>query len=167
MIATLAGATKADTVGVGAVGVTVTVTGLDIRPLDWVVLWVDMNRASIAGYGEADLPFGSYGWLTQDGQDQRSSINRWTVATWSGVSDETLRKYYSQELRMGHIKANSQIAQSLFKKATSDGSQSVTAAIFWAKTRMGWRETSNLDLSGGIKVEIVRFSDARNDTPST
>lgn len=34
------------------------------------------------------------------------------------------------------------MAQSLFfRKATGDGPQSVTAAIFWAKTRMGWKET--------------------------
>ena len=33
--------------------------------------------------------------------------------------------------------------QSLYKKATGDGPQSVTAAIFWAKTRMGWRETQH------------------------
>ncbi len=31
----------------------------------------------------------------------------------------------------GHIKANSQVAESLYQKAFGDGSQSVTAAIFW------------------------------------
>ena len=75
------------------------------------------------------------------------------IALSVGLSDVTLRKYYDQELRMGHIKANSQIAQSLFKKATSDGPQSVTAAIFWAKTRMGWRET--VDHTGKLQVVLT------------
>jgi len=32
------------------------------------------------------------------------------------------------------------VAESLFRKATGEGSQSVTAAIFWLKTKGGWRE---------------------------
>ncbi len=41
----------------------------------------------------------------------------------------------------GQIKATAKVAESLFRKATGDGAQSVTAAIFWLKTRGGWRET--------------------------
>jgi len=33
------------------------------------------------------------------------------------------------------------VAEFLFRKATTDGPQCVTAAIFWMKTRGGWRET--------------------------
>src|ERR1700704_227262 len=53
---------------------------------------------------------------------------------------KTLRKAFREELDAGKATANSMVAQSLFKKATSDGSQSVTAAIFWLKTQAGWRE---------------------------
>ena len=42
----------------------------------------------------------------------------------------------------GQIKATAKVAESLFRKATTDGAQSVTAAIFWLKTRGGWRETA-------------------------
>ena len=38
-------------------------------------------------------------------------------------------------------KANTKVAESLYRKALGDGSQSVTAAIFWLKTRAGWKET--------------------------
>ena len=69
------------------------------------------------------------------------------------ISAPTLRKHYRRELDMGHIKANSAIAQSLFKKATGDGSQAVTAAIFWAKTRMGWKETIINEHSGGVNLK--------------
>ena len=54
-----------------------------------------------------------------------------------------------------HIKANSAVAQSLFKKATGDGPQSVAAAIFWAKTRMGWKETV-VNEHGGVAHNPIR-----------
>lgn len=59
-----------------------------------------------------------------------------------GIDPKTLRKHYREELDTGQIKATAKVAESLFRKATTDGSQSVTAAIFWLKTRGGWRETS-------------------------
>ena len=62
------------------------------------------------------------------------------IAKVIGCDPKTLRKYFREELDTAHVKANSAVAQSLFKKATSDGSQSVTAAIFWLKTRAGWKE---------------------------
>jgi hypothetical protein len=58
-----------------------------------------------------------------------------------GISVPTLHKYYRHELDVAMAKANARVAESLFKKATGDGTQSVTAAIFWLKTRAGWKET--------------------------
>ena len=59
-----------------------------------------------------------------------------------GISDMTLRKYYKEEIRNGTTKANVKVAQSLYTKALGDNSNAVTAAIFWLKTRAGWKETS-------------------------
>ncbi|ANT53272.1 hypothetical protein [Mesorhizobium amorphae] len=70
------------------------------------------------------------------------------IADMVGIDPKTLRKHYRHELRIGHTKANSAVAQSLFRKATGEGQQSVTAAIFWAKTRMGWKETIVNEHSG-------------------
>ncbi len=39
-------------------------------------------------------------------------------------------------------KANVRAAENLYRKATGDGREAVTAAIFWLKTRAGWKETS-------------------------
>ena len=64
-----------------------------------------------------------------------------SIARVVGIDPKTLRKHYREELDTGQIKATAKVAESLFRKATSDGSQSVTAAIFWLKTRGGWRET--------------------------
>lgn len=81
------------------------------------------------------------------------------IARSVGISDMTLRKYYRSELDNGVTKANSAVAQSLYKKATSDGSQSVTAAIFWLKTRAGWKETvvnEHTGPNGGPIAHTVR-----------
>ncbi|MEY3773876.1 MAG: hypothetical protein RLZZ129_656 [Verrucomicrobiota bacterium] len=64
------------------------------------------------------------------------------------ISKPTLIKHYRRELDMGHIKANSAVAQSLYKKATGEGASAVTAAIFWLKTRAGWKETVVNEHSG-------------------
>lgn len=64
------------------------------------------------------------------------------IATVVNISEPTLRKYYAAELEQGQIKANVQVAQSLFRRALSDAPNAVTAAIFWLKCRAGWREES-------------------------
>jgi hypothetical protein len=64
------------------------------------------------------------------------------VARVLGIDPKTLRKHYREELDTGSIKANSRIAESLYRKATGEGPQSVTACIFWLKTRARWKETS-------------------------
>lgn len=63
------------------------------------------------------------------------------IARSVGISQETLRKHYRDELDLGTVKANTAVAQSLYKKALGDGTSAVTAAIFWMKTRAGWKET--------------------------
>jgi hypothetical protein len=63
------------------------------------------------------------------------------IARVIGIDPKTLRKHYRDELDTGSIKANSRIAESLYRKAMGDGPQSVTACIFWLKTRARWKET--------------------------
>ena len=77
------------------------------------------------------------------------------------IDPKTLRKHYRDELDTGSIKANSRIAESLYKKAMGDGPQSVTAAIFWLKTRAKWKETSVTELASTnespVTVVVRRF----------
>jgi hypothetical protein len=47
---------------------------------------------------------------------------------------------YRPELDRAETEANAKVAESLFRKATGEGSQAVTAAIFWLKTRARWKE---------------------------
>jgi hypothetical protein len=70
------------------------------------------------------------------------------IAGLIGVDPKTLRKHYRHELDHGHVKANAKVAENLFRKATGEGREAVIAAIFWLKTRAGWKETSVHEVSG-------------------
>ncbi len=103
-------------------------------------------------------------------------VPEYDIARVLGIDPKTLRKHYRDELDTGHVKANAKVAESLFRKATGDGRQSVTAAIFWLKTRAGWKETSvheigpapdfptTIDLVSArdqLKARIARLSERR------
>ena len=83
------------------------------------------------------------------------------IARVLGIDPKTLRKYYREELDTGHVKANAKVAESLFRKAIGDDRQSVTAAIFWLKTRADWKETSVHEVNGRARIEAM--SDAELD----
>lgn len=62
------------------------------------------------------------------------------------VSENTLKKYYGEELESGSEQINARIAANLATIASSQThKQAVTAAIFWTKARMGWSEKTAVD----------------------
>ena len=71
-----------------------------------------------------------------------------------GISLPTLHKHYPAELDRGMAKADAEVRRSLFLMATKD--KNVTAAIFWAKVRLGWNEKQMLEVTGkdGGPVQI-------------
>ena len=77
-----------------------------------------------------------------------------------GIDAKTLRKHYRSELDLGHVKANIKVAENLYRKATGEGRESVTAAIFWMKARAGWREVQRQEISGpdgdDLKLTVER-----------
>ena len=83
------------------------------------------------------------------------------IARFVGIDPKTLMKHYRDELDVGTIKANRRIAESLYRKAHADGAQSVTAAIFWLKTRARWKETDVHEVTGrdGGPIETTEYSD--------
>ena len=84
-----------------------------------------------------------------------------------GVSKPTLEKHYRDELDRAQSEVNAKVAESLFRKATGDGAQAVTAAIFWLKTRAQWREPTQdthmrLSADGSVGGLLARIaSDGR------
>jgi hypothetical protein len=75
-----------------------------------------------------------------------------------GISQDTLARHYRTELDTAAERANAQVAATLFRRATNPTDPSgVTAAIWWTKTRMRWKEKTETALTGAdggaIKVE--------------
>jgi hypothetical protein len=98
------------------------------------------------------------------------------IAAYIGISKPTLAKHYADELSFSSIKANAQVGKYLFSLASGQAIKSGathgdcrTAAIFWSKTRMGWRETNNLDVTTNGKdimpTEII-IRGVEPDVPS-
>lgn len=76
------------------------------------------------------------------------------IARYIGIHDQTLRLHYRDELDLGVIEANAAVAKMLHRQAVKEGN--TTAAIFWAKCRMGWKETSR------VEVDDVGSKEARD-----
>lgn len=84
------------------------------------------------------------------------------IADYIGISKPTLAKHYPEELRLASIKANAQVFTFLYSAASGMALKTkkdekptgatfadcLRAAMFWAKTRGGWRETDRLEISG-------------------
>lgn len=79
------------------------------------------------------------------------------IARVIGIDARTLRRHYRDELETGRVLANAKVAESLFRRATGDGRQAVTAAIFWLKTRAGWREAARDESGSGDGPVTVTF----------
>lgn len=58
-----------------------------------------------------------------------------------GIAEKTLRKHFRRELDTSSTIANAKVAGTLFNKAINGDT---TSAIFWLKTRAGWREKAEV-----------------------
>jgi len=81
------------------------------------------------------------------------------IAGLLGIDPKTLRKYYRAELDHGHTKANVKVAENLYRKATGEGREAVTAAIFWLKARAGWREVTahEIDSRSQVRIDQIEY----------
>ena len=67
------------------------------------------------------------------------------ICTVLDISLPTLHKHYRREIDLGFAQANAKVGESLFKQATGGNT---AAAIFWLKSRAGWREKHEVELYG-------------------
>jgi len=73
------------------------------------------------------------------------------IASLTGFSAKTLERKCKTELQSGRHKANAQVAETLFQQAIGGDT---ACLIFWAKTRMRWRERRPDDASREEKMLI-------------
>ena len=85
------------------------------------------------------------------------------VAAYIGIDDKTLYKYYREELENSAIKANANVGKFLYQAASGQAlttgasySDCVRAAMFWAKTRMGWKETNVQEHTGANGANLPK-----------
>lgn len=79
-----------------------------------------------------------------------------TIASILNIDAKTLRKYYRDELDLALAKANATIGGSLFNKAKSGDT---SAQMFWLKTRAGFSEKKDIDItSGGEKLSTPTYT---------
>ena len=55
----------------------------------------------------------------------------------NGICPETLVKHFEREIAIGRARASLNVGKTLYEKAMNGD---ITAAIWWSKTQMGWRE---------------------------
>jgi hypothetical protein len=87
------------------------------------------------------------------------------IASKIEISSDTLVKYYKKELSEGRIDANATIGKGLFEQAKNGNT---AAAMFWLKTRAGWKETNVQELHGNLELRTIRreIIDPTNDSNS-
>lgn len=83
--------------------------------------------------------------------------------TGAPITKKTLESAFRKELDEGMEQATAQVTMSLFKKATGNGPQSVTAAIFWLKCRAGWKPVEQVELTGRDGAPIETKNEAQVD----
>lgn len=73
-----------------------------------------------------------------------------------GIDTDTLRKHFAKELIAGKAKANAQVGKTLFQKVMAGDT---TAAIWWSKTQMRWKEVQQHELTGadGAPLEFAKI----------
>lgn len=84
-------------------------------------------------------------------------IDQIAVLVRHGINVETLRTHFGPELISGKAKANGQIGKTLFQKAMSGDT---TAAIWWSKTQMGWKETQRHEIDARLECTTAQDLEA-------
>ena len=75
-----------------------------------------------------------------------------------GIHVDTLREHFAHELAVGRPRADALCCNGLMRKMQAGD---LGAICFYAKTRMGWREKSDVNLTGNVKHEHSNLTELR------
>ena len=111
--------------------------------------------------------------LTEDQITQLEALaaycNLDQIADYFDMSSDTISRRMKEDpqvlraYKRGRAKAAAQVGQSLLSQALNGN---LTAAIFYAKTQMGWREVQQIDANvtqGSFVLDLVKDSDEPGD----
>ena len=95
------------------------------------------------------------------------------IAAYIGIDDKTMSKYYRKELDDAAIRASAMVGKFLFEAASGAAlkkgatySDCLRGSMFWAKTRMGWRENDREELPADAAdrvIEIIRSTKPKEE----
>ncbi len=98
-------------------------------------------------------------------------IDEAAIAKVMKITPAALRKHFGKELSTARTIANSKVAETAYRLATSGKAPAVT--MFWLKSRAGWRDRADLkDGEGGAApdpdsgqpgIDLSKLSDAELD----
>lgn len=71
------------------------------------------------------------------------------IAKYIGIAEQTLTKYYGDILNKAGVQKNLEVANTLYQKALTGDNQ---AMIFWLKTRAGWQEKTQIEVTTNISI---------------
>lgn len=79
-------------------------------------------------------------------------IPQQSIAAVLKLSEDTLFKYYKEELTNAASKANTKVAGTLYNKAIRGDT---ACMIFWLKTRAKWREVNHHEVTGADGAPFI------------
>ena len=82
-----------------------------------------------------------------------SGIPQVNIGRCVGIDVKTMKKYYKAEMECSADMANAKVAQSLFNQAINGNT---SAAIWWTKSRMGWKETRDQNVCVATSDDLVK-----------
>ena len=82
-----------------------------------------------------------------------SGIPQVNIGRCIGIDVKTMRKYYKTEMECSADMANAKVAQSLFNQAINGNT---SAAIWWTKSRMGWKETRDQNVNVATSDDLAK-----------
>jgi mannose-1-phosphate guanylyltransferase len=93
-----------------------------------------------------------------------SGIPQINIGRCIGIDVKTMKKYYKTEMECSADIANAKVAQSLFQQAINGNT---SAAIWWSKSRMGWKETRDQNVNVTTSDDLVKRINAGRDRVTT
>ena len=82
-----------------------------------------------------------------------SGIPQVNIGRCVGIDVKTMKKYYKTEMESSADIANAKVAQSLFNQAINGNT---SAAIWWTKSRMGWKETRDQNVNVTKNDDLIK-----------
>jgi hypothetical protein len=80
------------------------------------------------------------------------------IASALSIAPSTLRKFYSKEIDESADQANTQVVANLFRIATGKTPSAAASAMFWCKTKLGWREASKVEVGSEAGTALIVYS---------